>query len=44
MSILDLFRKKQAAETFEIADVVQQMFDNAGIRPHRQNNMFLTET
>ncbi len=43
MSIFDLFRKKQSAETFDIADVVQQMFDNAGIKPHRQNNMFITE-
>ncbi len=43
MSIFDLFRKKQSAETFDIADVVQKMFDNAGIKPHRQNNMFMTE-
>ncbi len=44
MKILDLFKIKQTQsnKSFDVADVVQEMFDEAGITPQRQGNMFMT--
>ncbi len=43
MKIFDFFRKKQpqSDNSFDVAEIVQSMFDEAGINPNRQDNMFM---
>ncbi len=45
MSLFDIFRKQQSsdAETFDMAEIVQAMFNEASITPHHHGNMFMTE-
>lgn len=42
MGLFDFFRSK-SSKGFDIASIVQQMFDESGITPHREGNIFMTE-
>ena len=42
MGLFDCFRSK-SSKGFDIASIVQQMFDESGITPHREGNIFMTE-
>ncbi len=44
MKFLDYFRnmKSKSENSFDISEIVQRMFDEAGINPNRLDNMFMT--
>lgn len=42
MGLFDFFRSK-ASKGYDLASIVQQMFDESGITPHREGNIFMTE-
>lgn len=42
MGLFDCFRSK-SSKGYDLASIVQQMFDESGITPHREGNIFMTE-
>lgn len=42
MELFDFFRSK-SSKGYDLASIVQQMFDESGITPHREGNIFMTE-